>query len=126
MNKIYILPKDELGGELYRRICLLIRKNRWTRQSIGAAFGLTGGMLAIILGAVLWAIVLLLAPGNFCLVLNGLETLCFALTLPLLALGAYCLDLLETNPPILPISARSQTSGFERWHHLRPQLPHKN
>ena len=126
MNKIYILPKDELGGELYRRICLLISKNRWTRQSIGAAFGLAGGMLSIILGAVLWAIIQLLAPGSFGSFLNGLEIVFFALALPLLALGAYCLDLLETKASILPLHAKSPPVGFERLLHLRPQHLHKN
>lgn len=126
MNKIYILPKDELGGELDRRICLLISKNRGTRQSIGAAFGLAGGMLSIILGAVLWGIVLLLAPGSFGSFLNGLEIVFFALALPLLASGAYCLDLLEKKSTIIPLPAKSQSGGFQHWHRLRAQLPHKN
>jgi hypothetical protein len=71
MNKIYILPKDELGGDLYRRICFLVSKNRGTRQSIGAAFGLAAGMLSIILGALLWAVIVSLpAAGSLGSFLN--------------------------------------------------------
>lgn len=107
MNKIYVLQKDELGGELYRRIYLLIRKNRWNRQSIGASLGLIGGLLSIILGSLLWAVVPFLMQGGFGSFLNSVEILFFALSLPLLALGVCCLDLLEKSPPLLPLPAGS-------------------
>jgi hypothetical protein len=96
MNKTYTLLEDDIGGELYRRIYLLVRKNRWTRPSIGATMGLAGGMLSIILGALLWAVIVShLASGSFGSFLNALEIVLFALSLPLLVLGTYCLDLLE-------------------------------
>jgi hypothetical protein len=126
MNKIYVLQKDELRGELYQRIYLLIRKNRWTRQSIGASVGLAGGLLSIILGALLWPIVPLLAPGSFRSILNVVEIVFFALSLPLLSLGAYCLDLLEMRVPILPVPAESQPHKLVRWHRFRAQHPNKN
>ena len=126
MNKIYVLEKDELRDELYRRIYLLIRKNRWTRQSIGASLGLAAGLLSIILGAVLWAIVSLLAPGSFRSSLNAVDILFFAFSLPLLAFGAYCLDLLEKRAPILPLPAKSQPDGYGCWRRLRAQSPNKN
>lgn len=126
MNKIYVLQKDELRGELYRRIYLLIRKNQWTRQSIGASLGLAGGLLSIILGALLWAIVSLLAPSSFRSSLNAVDVLFFALSLPLLAVGACCLDLLEMRALILPLPAKSQPDGSGCWRRLRAQLPSKN
>ena len=126
MNKIYDLQKDEAGGELYRRVYLLIRKNRGTRPSLVAAFGLAGGLLSIILGALLWALVKLLAPGSFGSFLNAVETLFFALSLPLLAWGACCLDLLEKQPSILFLPAGSRPGGSDRWHRLRAQHPNKN
>ena len=126
MNKIYVLQKDELRGELYQRIYLLIRKNRWTRQSIGAGVGLAGGLLSIILGALLWAVVPLLATGSFRSFLNVVEILFFALSLPLLALGAYCLDLLEMQAPNLSLPAKPQSDGSNRWPRLRVQHPNKN
>jgi hypothetical protein len=126
MNRIYVLPKDVLGEGIYRRIYLLIKKNRWDRAAVGAALGLAGGMLSIILGALLWAVVPLLAPVSHGSFLNVLEIVFFILPLPLLALGAYCLDLLEKSPPVIPLSAKSQPAGFENWHRLRPQRPHQN
>jgi hypothetical protein len=123
---MYILPKDELGEVLYRRIHLLIKKNRGVWATRGAAFGLAGGMLSIFLGALLWAIVPLLARGNFRSFLNLSETLFFVLPLPLLLLGACCLDLLEKRPPILPLKANSRPAGFESPYRLRPQRPHQN
>ena len=106
MNKIYALPKDELRGEIYRRIFLLVRENRGTWQSVAAAVGLCGGLLSIVLGVLVWAAVALTAPagalGSF---LNVAGSILFALPLPLLALGAHCLDLLEQKAPAL--AARS-------------------
>ena len=126
MNRIYVLPKDVLGEGIYRRIYLLIKKNRWDSAAIGATFGLVGGMLSIILGAMLWAVVPLLAPVSLGSFLNVLEIVFFILPLPLLALGAYCLDLLERKPPNLPLPVKSQPAGFESRHRLRPHRPHQN
>ena len=126
MNKIYVLPKDELGEELYLRIYLLIKKKRWAWAAIGATFGLAGGMLSIASGTLLWAILPLLAPDTFGSFLKVLETLFFVLSLPLLALGACCLDLLEKRPPIIPLPFETRPIGFENWHRLRPQRPHQN
>jgi hypothetical protein len=114
MNKIYTLPEDDLGGEFYRRIYLLVSTKRGGWQSAGAVFGLTGGMLSIPLALVSWAAVRFLSPVAISATLNVLSNLFFALSLPLLALGAYCLDLLEKKPPILPLSAESRTAGCER------------
>jgi hypothetical protein len=126
MNEIYVLQKDELGGELYRRIYMLIRKNSWTRQSIGASVGLTGGLLSIILGSLLWAIVSFLVRDGFGSFLNSVEILFFALSLPLLALGVYCLDLLEQRPPILPLPVGSRLKVAGRDQRFRPQHPNNN
>ena len=121
MNRTYVLPKDELGEGFYRRIYLLIKKSRPDRTSVGAAWGLTGGLLSIALGALLWAVVSLLTPCGLRSFLNGLETLFFVLPLPLLAVGAYCLDLLEQRPPLLPLTTIS-----ERRQQFRPRRPHQN
>lgn len=126
MNKMCVLQKEELRGELDRRIYLLITKNPCTRLTIGASIGLAGGLMSIILGALLWAVVQLLAPGSFGSFLNSLEIVFFVLALPLLALGAYCLDLLEKRPSILSMTALPRPDGSARWHRLRVKHPNKN
>ncbi|HEX8649486.1 MAG TPA: hypothetical protein VF708_01500 [Pyrinomonadaceae bacterium] len=123
---MYILQTDEPGAELYRRIYLLIRKDRWTHQSIGASIGIAGGLGSIIIGAILWLIVSLLAPGSPGSFLNTVEIILFVLSLPLLTLGAYCLDLLEKNLSRLPSPIQSQPGGFEHLMRLRPQQTNKN
>lgn len=126
MNKIYVLPKDELGEMLYQRISLLIKKNRRGWAPRGAAFGLLGGMLSIILGALLWAIVPLLLQAGMRSFLNVLETVCFVLPLPLLALGAHCLDILEKRTPLPQLPSQFQPAGFESLPRIRLQSPHQN
>jgi hypothetical protein len=112
MNKIYALQEDELRGGIYRRILLLMGKNRRTWQACGATVGLFGGLLFIVLGVLVWAVVGLIAPagvlGSF---LNVAGTVLFFLPLPLLALGAHCLDLLEKKAPVLPLPAESQSAA---------------
>ncbi|HEY0173605.1 MAG TPA: hypothetical protein VGB98_21515 [Pyrinomonadaceae bacterium] len=106
MNKIYTLPEDETHGDMYRRILILMGRNWGAWESVAAAASLLGGLLAIVLGALDWAVVGLLAPagapGSF---LDVAGTALFVLPLPLLALGAYCLDRLEKKAPALPLPA---------------------
>jgi hypothetical protein len=116
MNKTELLTEDDSDDGIYRRIGLLIENNRWAWATIGATFGLAGGMLSILLGALLWITVRFLATGYFGSVLNVVEIFFFALTLPLLTLGAYCLDLLERRTLLLRL----------QWQHLRPKQPHNN
>lgn len=121
------MPKDVPGEVLYRRIYLLVKKNGWAWAAIGAAFGLICGMLSIVLAALLWAIVKLLATGSPNSFLNTLETASFVLSLPLLTLGACCLDLLEKRPPILPLLPdKIQRAGFESRHYFRARRPNPN
>ena len=126
MNNRHELREDDLRGGIYRRINYLLKSNRGSRQATGALFGLAGGMLSISLGALLWAVVAALAPGGLRSSLNLLETIFFVLPLPLLALSAYCLDLLETRTPLNPLPATFQSSGFNYRQRLRAQHPHKN
>ena len=100
MNEVYPLPADDSGDLLYRRIYLLVSKDVWGWPSIGAVCGLAGGLLSVILGGLLWVVVRLLATGVFGALLNRVELVFFVLTLPLLALGAHCLDLLEQARPL--------------------------
>lgn len=127
MNKIYTLPEDELRGEIYKRIILLIKKNPGSWQSVAAAVGLFGGVLSIVLGGVTWAAFGLFAPagalGSF---LDTAGTVLLVLPLPLLALGAACLDLLEKKPPAIPLPAEARPAGPVRLRRLRTRRPHLN
>ena len=106
MNKIYTLPEDELRGEMYQRILLLMGKNWGSWESVVAVVGLFGGLLVIVLGALDWAIVGLFAPaGELGSLLDTAGTVLLVLPLPLMALGAYCLDRLELKAPALPLPA---------------------
>jgi hypothetical protein len=126
MNRMYVLPEDELGDALYRRIYLLTCKNQGGWATRGAAFGLAGGMLSIVLAALLWALVTLLTQGHIKSILNTLETVFFILPLPLLALGAYCLDLLEKRYSLISLPAKSQPASFASLYHPRPRRPDQN
>ncbi len=109
MNKIYALPEDELRGGIYRRILFLVGKNRRSWQAVAAAVGLFGGLLSILLGVLDWAVVGLFAPsGALGSSLDAAGTVLFVVPLPLLALGAHCLDLLEKKAPAL---RRGQSSS---------------
>jgi hypothetical protein len=67
----------------------------WTWQSGGAACGLCFGLIAALIGSVLTAITWFTGPSwdGFALQRDG--TVLLFLTIPLLAFGAHCLDLLD-------------------------------
>ena len=127
MNKIYVLPEDDLRGDIYQRMLLLMGKNRGSWQSFAAVVSLFGGLLAIVLGALDWAFVGLFGPagalGSF---LNAAGTILLVLPLPLMALGAFCLDLLEKKTPALPLPAESGPPVPARGLRRRPRHPHLN
>lgn len=106
MGKIYARPEDDMRGEMYQRMLRLLGKNRGTWESAAAAAGLFGGLLAIVLGTLDWAVVGLFAPaGKLGSILDAAGTILLVLPLPLLALGACCLDRLEKKAPALPLAA---------------------
>jgi hypothetical protein len=112
MNKTHALHEDELRGDIYREVLLLLGKNRGSWQSAAAALGLFGGLLAIVVGALDWAAAGLFAPpGALGAFMDEAGTLLLVLPLPLLALGAFCLDLLEEKPPALPLPSESRPAG---------------
>ena len=109
MNKIYTLPEDELRGEIYQRMLRLMGKNWGAWESVVAAVSLFGGLLSIVLGVLVWAVVGLFAPaGALGAFLDVAGTVLFVLPLPLMALGAFCLDRLEKKAPALPFPAEPQ------------------
>jgi hypothetical protein len=126
MNNTYALPEDELRGEIYRRIYLLMNKEGGGWEVAGAAFCLGAGLLSIPLALVLWAAARFVGPAGAGPLLNLLSTFLFVLTIPLLAIGASFLDLLEKKPPILPFLAGTKSAGIKHYRHLRARHPHLN
>ena len=127
MNKTYALPEDDLRGDIYRRILLLMGKNPRSWESVAAAVGLFGGLLSIVLGTLAWAVVGLFASaGRLGAFLDVTGTVLLVLPLPLLALGASCLDRLEKKAPPLPLPAESRPAVPVLRHYRRPRHPHHN
>lgn len=127
MGKIYVLPEDDMRGEIFQRILRLMGKNRGSWQAVAAAVSLFGASLSIVIGSLDWAFVGLFSPagalGSF---LDTAGTVLLLLPLPLLVLGAFCLDLLEKKPPALPLPAEPRPAVPVRWRRLRARRPHHN
>ena len=121
MDKIYALPEDELRGEIYKRMLRLMGKNWGSWESVAAAVGLFGGLLSIVLGGLVWAVVGLFASaGALGSILDVAGTVLFVLPLPLMALGACCLDRLEKKAPALQLPTESQSDTLRPV--VRPRL----
>lgn len=74
---------------------LKLIRGRWTWKSSGAVFGLLAGLLAPIIGSMLAVVCWFRDPVWHSLYLHHVATTLFVLTIPLLVLGAHCLDLLD-------------------------------
>ena len=69
----------------------------WTLTTCGVAFGLCAGFSAAILGSILTVISWFKDPAWHGVPLHEVGTILFVLTLPLLILGAHCLDLIDNQ-----------------------------
>jgi hypothetical protein len=94
MNQDYELLEDQ-EWDLYEEMHHLIEINPWAWQSIGAVTGLIGCVVSPVVGTLLIAVTSFVHSEWIVSSLNGLSIVCFVLTIPLLAFGAHCLDLLE-------------------------------
>jgi hypothetical protein len=92
--------KDPFGewAETEFRLKNLYARTRgcgWTCRAAGAATGLGGGILAAAVGALLSAASWVRGDAAGGLSLHGVAGVLLLSTIPLLILGAHCLDLLE-------------------------------
>ncbi len=71
------------------------RRSGWTWQAAGTVSGLGGGSLAVAVGALLSAVAWMRGDETGGLSLHGLGSVLLLSTIPLLLLGAHCLDLLD-------------------------------
>ncbi|HKR02943.1 MAG TPA: hypothetical protein VJT09_19855 [Pyrinomonadaceae bacterium] len=107
MNTTYESLEDETETDLYQDMEALMRKKPWAWQSVFAALGLAGGLAAPILGATSDVFTWFVHSETLNSHLHVLSIVLCALTLPLLILGALCLDLLERKLTNLPTPAET-------------------
>jgi hypothetical protein len=74
-----------------------VRLREWTWKTGGAVVGLAAGLISPVIGAVLTIITWLTGPHWHRLNLQLHSTIFFVIALPLLLLGAHCLDLIEAQ-----------------------------
>ncbi len=102
MKEHFDSMRGQASDDLYGRMEFLIRNNPRTWQSIGAVSGLGVGILTPFLGALLTISTWFIHSPGAITFLNILSIISFVLTIPLLAFGAHCLDLLEAKTASLP------------------------
>ena len=110
MSATYAAFDGEPETDLYGEMEALIRKNPWAWQSIFAVLGLAGGVAAPILGGTADVITWFVHSQATNSYLHVASIVLCALTLPLLTLGAFSLDLLESKTANLSAAAESQSA----------------
>jgi hypothetical protein len=85
------IERIDISSEIY----YLIRKIDGSWAAAGAFIGLMGGILSTLSGMILTLMAWNTASESFKLPLDQWGTALFILSLPLYALGAHCLDLVE-------------------------------
>jgi hypothetical protein len=99
--------ETETETDLYLDAEALVRKNPWTWQSVCAVLGLAGGLAAPVLGAAADVVTWVVHAQPVNTYLHAASIVSCALTLPLLILGALCLDSLETKAGKLAPAGRT-------------------
>ena len=113
--------RDGMDDDLYQQAVLLIKGSPGSWPALGAAFGLPAGVFCPVIGTLLTVIASSIKLQSLSSVFNELSIATFVFTIPLLALGAHCLDLLEVktghpSPPDLmhPNSVLTVSNTAER------------
>ncbi|MGH9901670.1 MAG: hypothetical protein ACRD68_07640, partial [Pyrinomonadaceae bacterium] len=113
MDSTYEWIKERGETDFYQDMESLIRKNPWAWQSVCAVLGLAGGVIAPFAGAASDIISWFVSSTTVNSYLHVLSIVFCALTIPLLALGACCLDMLEAKntrlSPSAPLSRDEST-----------------
>lgn len=91
MVSTYTLPEDFPTSHSIKD---LLRGN-WNRKTSGVVFGLCGGFIALIVGSLVTLVSWFIDPKWHGIWLHQTGTFLFVVSLPLLILGAHCLDLLD-------------------------------
>ena len=96
------IHRDKVSEEFYLRAYLLIKENKRRWQSSVAVLALGSGFLSPFIGVFLDLVDWLTATSIHHSFLYKTSLAFYALTLPLLALGSHCLDLLEKKSALSP------------------------
>ena len=94
MSIKYTLPEDFPTPHSAIRDSL---HGSWNRRSSGVAIGLCGGFVALIAGSILTLVSWFIDPKWHGVFLHQTSTFLFVLALPLLVIGAHCLDLIDRD-----------------------------
>jgi hypothetical protein len=78
-----------------KELYIWTRRGRWTWQAVGAMLGLGGGVLAAAVGTLLSAVAWVRGGETGGLSLHGVGSILLLSMIPLLIIGAHCLDLLD-------------------------------
>ena len=84
--------KRRADSESKQRLAYRAGGNPWDWCSFGAAVGLGGGLIAVLVGSLLTVISWLTGTSSY---MQAIGTVLLFLTIPLLVIGAQCLDLME-------------------------------
>jgi hypothetical protein len=111
MNTTYESLNVRADIDLYQDIESLIKKNPRAWQSVCAVLGLAGGVIAPILGATSDVATWFVHSQKVNAYLHVSSIVLCALTLPLLILGACCLDMLQAKTARPSLSAEPLQSN---------------
>jgi len=103
MKVHYVAWQDAKDEDLYKKAYLLVKENARTWPAFGAAAGIPAGLCCPLAGTALSMIAWSVKLQSLSSALNLLGIAAFVFTLPLLALGAHCLDLMEKKPHHSPL-----------------------
>ena len=94
MHRVNYVPLYD-GNGIHQRVGARVKENLWSWPIVGGLCGLAGGIVCSLLGGILIAGSWLMSAGNSYLYIHHAGTALLLLTMPLLILGAHCLDLQE-------------------------------
>jgi hypothetical protein len=128
MDGTYEWSKDEGETDFYQDVESLIKKNPWAWQSVCAVLGLAGGVISPFLGGASDIISWFVSSTTVNSYLHVLSIVFCALTIPLLVLGACCLDVLEAktarlSPPAPPYNESTPATVIR--HDARQNAKHR-
>lgn len=114
--------------DLYQKMEILIKKNSRGWQSVCAVVGLAGGVIAPVLGATSDMLTWFISSQAMNSYLHVSSIVLCALTIPLLILGAFCLDSLEAktvqvSPAAEPL--RRESTPAHALRHVARQNNHR-